>query len=61
MAENLAIPPVPEDRPGKYAWITKMVALGFTVRAACKRAGVPTVSYYKLGRKSDTDRREGAA
>lgn len=52
MAENLAIPPIPEDRPGKYEWITKMVALGFKVKEACRLAGVPVVSYYKIGLKA---------
>ena len=51
MAENLAIPPIPDDRPGKYEWITKMVGLGFSVRKACAMAGVPTITYYRLGRK----------
>lgn len=62
MPDNLAIPPIPEDRPGKYRWITEMVALGFTVKAACALAGVPAVSYYKIGRKAqEDDAEEGAA
>lgn len=64
MSENLAIPPMPEDRPGKYRWIQQMVDLGFKVRVACKMAGVPEVSFYKIGRKAQpktNDPQKGAA
>lgn len=60
MSEKPVIPPIPEDRPGKYRWITEMVALGFKVGAACKMAGVPTVSYYKIGRKAHDKKGEAA-
>lgn len=48
MSQNLVIPPVPESREDKYLWIDKMVELGWTVVRACKMAGVPKISYYKL-------------
>lgn len=59
MGENLAIPPMPEGREARMAWITEMASLGFKVKEACRLAGIPAISYYVFRRRAQESAKEG--